>query len=267
MASYTEHLELLKKDPVADGADTFNIQTMLNNNWDKIDAAVAKKADLGEDGKVIPSQLPEMSYDPAGSAAAVQANLAAHIADKNNPHGLVAGDVGARPNTWVPAWGDVTGKPDSFPPSGHTHDASQITSGILSAARGGTGVGSIAELAALLKSNGIAGLQTGSYQGTGTYGSSNPTVFQFDAPKSLFFIGMLSNGFGVSGGSYCPLDAIQKTDEWVSGYRLSSVQGGGSLSSYGFKLSADRKTFSIYASNNATDQCNNEVYKYVWAAI
>ena len=31
MASYTNHLKLLKKDPVADGADTFNIDTMLND--------------------------------------------------------------------------------------------------------------------------------------------------------------------------------------------------------------------------------------------
>ena len=43
MASYTEHLQLLKKDPVADGADTFNVQTMLNDNWEKIDAAVAEE--------------------------------------------------------------------------------------------------------------------------------------------------------------------------------------------------------------------------------
>lgn len=37
MAEYTPNLNLLKKDPVADGNDTFNIQTMLNDNWDKID--------------------------------------------------------------------------------------------------------------------------------------------------------------------------------------------------------------------------------------
>lgn len=37
MASNTENLELLKKNPTTDGADTFNIQTMLNDNWDKID--------------------------------------------------------------------------------------------------------------------------------------------------------------------------------------------------------------------------------------
>ena len=47
MASYTEHLNLLKKKPATDGADTFNIETMLNENWDKIDEAVAKKAELG----------------------------------------------------------------------------------------------------------------------------------------------------------------------------------------------------------------------------
>ena len=28
------------KDPVADGADTFNIETMLNQNWEKIDRQV-----------------------------------------------------------------------------------------------------------------------------------------------------------------------------------------------------------------------------------
>lgn len=53
MASYTEHLQLLKKDPVADGADTFNIQTMLNDNWDKIDEAVSKKAvDSSDNGSI-----------------------------------------------------------------------------------------------------------------------------------------------------------------------------------------------------------------------
>lgn len=40
MASYTTNLNLLKKDPVADASDTFNITTMLNENWDKIDAAM-----------------------------------------------------------------------------------------------------------------------------------------------------------------------------------------------------------------------------------
>ena len=37
MSSYTSNLNLLKKDPTTDGNDTFNIKTMLNDNWDKID--------------------------------------------------------------------------------------------------------------------------------------------------------------------------------------------------------------------------------------
>lgn len=35
---------------------------------------------------------------------------------------LTAADVGARPSTYVPAWGDVTGKPTTFAPSVHSLD-------------------------------------------------------------------------------------------------------------------------------------------------
>lgn len=52
MASNTPNLNLYKKDPVADASDTFNLTTMLNNNWDKIDAASAADA-----------------YDPSGTYA------------------------------------------------------------------------------------------------------------------------------------------------------------------------------------------------------
>lgn len=38
MASNTENLNLLMKNPSTDGSETFNIQTMLNENWQKIDA-------------------------------------------------------------------------------------------------------------------------------------------------------------------------------------------------------------------------------------
>ena len=43
MGSYTSNLNLLKKDPTTDGNDTFNIKTMLNDNWDKIDDYAAKR--------------------------------------------------------------------------------------------------------------------------------------------------------------------------------------------------------------------------------
>lgn len=41
MASYTSFLDLYKVDSSTDGSDTFNIDTILNNNWDKIETAVA----------------------------------------------------------------------------------------------------------------------------------------------------------------------------------------------------------------------------------
>lgn len=40
MAGNTTNLGLYYKDPLTDGNDTFNIQTMLNENWDKLDAAI-----------------------------------------------------------------------------------------------------------------------------------------------------------------------------------------------------------------------------------
>ena len=39
MASNTPNLDLLMKDPVLDKKNTFNIQTMLNDNWEKIDTS------------------------------------------------------------------------------------------------------------------------------------------------------------------------------------------------------------------------------------
>lgn len=74
-------------------------------------------ATLGSDGKVPTSQLPEMDYDAAGSAAAVQRNLDAHTANQQNPHGVTAEQVGARPASWTPTAADVGAAPAS-----HTTD-------------------------------------------------------------------------------------------------------------------------------------------------
>ncbi|MGE8207691.1 hypothetical protein ACQKP0_24790, partial [Heyndrickxia sp. NPDC080065] len=47
MATTTKRYALLKKDPSTDGNDTFNIKTMLNDNFDKLDEA-AKKTELDD---------------------------------------------------------------------------------------------------------------------------------------------------------------------------------------------------------------------------
>lgn len=41
MSTYTKNINLYEADTSTDGDDTFNIDTMLNDNWDKIDDAIA----------------------------------------------------------------------------------------------------------------------------------------------------------------------------------------------------------------------------------
>ncbi|RLQ08637.1 hypothetical protein NSQ51_13395 [Geobacillus sp. FSL K6-0789] len=79
MASNTPRLGLYKKDPVADRNDTFNIQTMLNDNWDRIDQGVVLETEKGSangvaslDGnaKVPTSQLPIATTTSPGAISA-----------------------------------------------------------------------------------------------------------------------------------------------------------------------------------------------------
>ncbi|WP_246517334.1 hypothetical protein [Clostridium aciditolerans] len=65
MASNTPNLNLYKKDPTVDGNDTFNIKAMLNDNWDKIDAAVTTKVDKVD----FSSHLGDTVYQTAGGTA------------------------------------------------------------------------------------------------------------------------------------------------------------------------------------------------------
>lgn len=67
MSTSTQNYGLIKPQ----GNEYYDIG-IPNGNMDKIDAALAAleagKASLGEDGKVEAEQLPEMDYDPSGSA-------------------------------------------------------------------------------------------------------------------------------------------------------------------------------------------------------
>ncbi|UMV47228.1 pyocin knob domain-containing protein [Paenibacillus macerans] len=68
MASNTPNLNLLKKDPATDGNDTFNIQTMLNDNWDKIDAAVGEVREELKDINVPDASLTQKGITLLSSA-------------------------------------------------------------------------------------------------------------------------------------------------------------------------------------------------------
>ena len=148
MAAETANYGL--KKPGAE--DFYNIED-FNWNADVIDAELAKRAELGEDGKVPAAQLPAMDFDPAGSAAAVQTALSGHTGDNvrhltaaertawnakaAGDHTHTAAQVGA-----VPTTRKVNGKALSADvtlaaadvgaaAAGHSHAASAVTAGTL----------------------------------------------------------------------------------------------------------------------------------------
>ena len=110
MASYTPNLNLLMKDPVADGADTFNIETMLNQNWEKIDrqvllamaAAAAydagttyRKGDFCSQGGLLHRANQDIAQPEAWTAGHW-----ATISITDVIRGLTAADVGAAPKSF-----------------------------------------------------------------------------------------------------------------------------------------------------------------------
>ena len=109
MASYTPNLELYMKDPVADGADTFNIQTMLNENWEKIDRQVLRAmaaAAAYDAGKTYQKgdfcTRGGLLYRANQAIAQPESWTAGHwtaISITDVIRGLTAADVGAVPTT------------------------------------------------------------------------------------------------------------------------------------------------------------------------
>lgn len=81
MATYTDNYKLKKPAP-----DDFADIADLNENADKIDAALKDKADLDESGKLKESQLPSLSYIPASQKGAA-GGVASLGADGKVPSG------------------------------------------------------------------------------------------------------------------------------------------------------------------------------------
>ncbi len=103
---------------LAGKADDAETKTALEGKVDSgvYEAAMKNKADLVE-GKVKAEQLPEMNYDPEGSADAVDEKLSAHTEDVENPHKVTAEQAKARPDTWMPTAADVHARADTWMPS------------------------------------------------------------------------------------------------------------------------------------------------------
>ena len=91
----------------------------------EVDELLQNKADLGADGKVPESQLPDMDYAPSTHASQ-------HATGGSDP--ITPASIGA-------ATSDHTHS--NYAAKSHNHSASNITSGTLGVARGGTGKSSV----------------------------------------------------------------------------------------------------------------------------
>lgn len=106
-----------------------------------------------------------------GKIRAAITALIKHLRAKN-PHGVTADQIGAAIKN-------------------HTHSAVDITRGILGVARGGTGVSDLKTLAQSISDLHVV---TGTYKGTGTYGSNNKTSLTFTSTPKVLLVQPTENG-------------------------------------------------------------------------
>jgi len=154
----------------------------------------------------------------------------------------------------------------------HNHDASNITSGILSAERGGTGYGSLAELAAALGGGGGgAKIATGSYTGAGSYGSSNKNSLTFEFEPKVVFVFPATQGL-------LPCDTNSSRSAWVNSFvwckdqtisTIVTASVGVSVpAKYNLNFTLSGNTLSWYTSGTtAAYQLNGSAVTYNYVAI
>lgn len=301
MSTYTSLLDLLKKNPLTEGSDTFNITTMLNDNWDKIDgflslltasvapvysatSAYAVGAYCTHGGQLYQCTTAIGSGGESWNASHWTAKSTTElIAAVRNAIPTVPSASSTTPKmdgTAAVGTGTTWARADHVHPtdtgraaSSHNHAASAINSGTLGVARGGTGKSSVtansflvgngtsamaektaAQVLALL---GAAQIASGTYSGTGTYGSSNKTSLTFNfAPKALF----------ITGDGYQVMMMVPSTTEQETQclYRTASGSSGDAQGAYlQYRLST--KTVSWYCTNAPSAQMNasGKTYSYI----
>ena len=211
-------------------------------------------AGLDETGKLPERYLPDLDFNPSGSAAAVQQQLEAHTASKNNPHGVTAAQVGAftKAQTLTAETAALFGLGADATPNSVLAQIKTLLNQCNAAADAKT----ISELK--------------SYVGTGTYGASNPTSLSFSfTPLFVIFIGYYApKAFGVgafdnpySGLWMIPVSSLSTAYRQYFGFCLDNTS-----SAYG-KRSADSNTAYWYNTSNATEQLNASGQTYYFLAI
>lgn len=149
--------------------------------------------------------------------------------------------------------------------SGNT--GGSVTLANLAVALGNNGVITPSNLVEQASALGFSRIQTGSYVGTGTYGSDNPCSLTFDfIPKFIIFPN-LKNGDGVcfstlKSTAYIMLNTQILTTTYVEGTGFGS-EGG--RRPYGAK-SEDGKTI-YWWNQDASGQFNRQNDTYYWVAF
>ena len=188
-----------------------DVQEMIRQHNESVDAH-PKKADLGENNKVLPEQLPEMDvstamagFDTKDSLADADGIVITDSAEDNTGKRVLWSKVKElQGKLYVPLTRKINNKALSSDitlsaadvgaaAASHTHALDALT-GILPVNKGGTGQSSLEALLAALKQAGAVQIATGSYVGTGTYGADHPCSLTFDFLPTLIWL--FGAGFG-----------------------------------------------------------------------
>jgi len=174
--------------------------------------------------------------DPSGSAAAVQASLNAHTGRTDNPHGVTVAQIGAATAAALTAHAGRTDNPHGVTPA-------QI---------------------------GAAKIASGSYVGTGTFGTGHPTSLSFPfEPKLLLVSG---SRYGIFQKPYN--DVLYNSDGflWTQGTTAIPMRGRLSGGNYAYNyidVALTQTTLSWSDASNGgyegVSQCNelNKTYYYI----
>lgn len=262
---YTTNYNLKKPD------DNDNVLIEdLNGNADAVDAALHALAEGLNGAQGSLASAPEKQSLADGDGVVVTDSAAGNSARRVLWSTVVAilGKLFA-PLSHKHAAGDVTsGTFDTARIPGLA--ASKITSGILSVARGGTGVSSLAALAAALK---VPNIKFGYYVGTGANGEGSPCSVTADFAIKMMLIVAYSSQDDPARLSYLLGDSIRPvliTDGLTTSYEKYIGPFDDGYDEYAYsKVSADKKTIYWYSTSNdgVRRQFNSLNYRYYYLLI
>ncbi len=259
-----------------------DVQEMIRQHNESKDAH-PKKADLGEDGKVLPEQLPEMDVSTAMAGFDTKDSLA-------DADGIVITDSAAENagkrvlwskvkellgKLYVPLTRTINKKALSSDitlsaadvgaaAASHSHALDSLT-GILPVNKGGTGQSSLEALLAALKQAGAVQIATGSYVGTGTYGADHPCSLTFDFSPKLVVVQQTQARGGWGGDSGAGF-------LWQNGQisQEVSLNGPKSDTEADLRFNIEELQFSWYSNNSSSGamfQENLQGVTYVYIAF